>query len=84
MKSNKWYKDASYVYTMTPDVSKVIDGVHTKIAFHFPNASQGDLRFTTWLYKFKPKGDIPFNYEKTDTNLAAEMLQCYIDLEALK
>lgn len=73
-----WYKGSSYVYTPTPQDGK------TTISFHFPNASGGSLEFTTWLYKFKSTGDIPFKYEKIDTNLAAEMLQCYIDLEELK
>lgn len=72
MKEIDFWKDAEYVYTSPAEGEDM-----TRIQFRFPNAAQGPLIFSTWLYKHNRGGRV------VGKNLEAEMLQCYIDRDLL-
>lgn len=75
MKEKAWHKDASYTYGNFEQSGETVHGT-TIITFRFPNAAVGPLEFTDWLYRSYKDAD---GSMRTDKNLTAEMLQCYIE-----
>lgn len=65
---NGWYLGSTYISDL------IAHDEGTSITFEFPNAAtEKGRKFTTWLYRFDERGNT------IETNLAAVMLQCFVE-----